>query len=110
MAKKSSIPGFFGLFWRLSLIAVILFSVTGVAGYMTAERLIRTPETESPDLLTLELRDAVTKASSLGFSVIIEKKEPTTLLKEGHILSQRPSPGVAVKVGSTVRLTISEKP
>ncbi|MCC6548253.1 PASTA domain-containing protein [Candidatus Sumerlaeota bacterium] len=109
MAKHSSI-GFFGLFWRLALIGVILFSVTGVAGYITAERLIRTPETESPDLLTMELTDAVTKASSLGFSIIIEKKEPTTLLKEGHVLSQRPSPGSAVKSGSTVRLTVAAKP
>jgi len=102
--------GFFGLLWRMTLGAVIVLGLSGAGGYYAVHHLVETPEAQAPDLLTVELLAAVDKASALGFSVIVEKRETTTLLEPGKVLAQRPAPDTWVKQGSTIRLTVAEKP
>jgi beta-lactam-binding protein with PASTA domain len=112
MAEKNAsiIYSFFGIFWRLALAAGIVFALTGAGSYFLAERLIERPEAPAPNLLTLELTEALERASQDGFSLIIEKHEPTDLLAAGRVLSQRPAPDIAVKQGATIRVTVAEKP
>jgi beta-lactam-binding protein with PASTA domain len=108
--SQPTLYGFFGLLWRMTLAAVILFGIAAVGGYVAAERLIRSPEAETPDLLTLDLKDAVSKSSAVGFPVMLEKREATDLLQEGKVLAQRPLPGTMAKTGAAIRLTIAAKP
>lgn len=102
--------GFFSMLWRLALAGVFLFGMAGAAGYFAVVHLVRTPETQAPDLLTLSIEDALRTASEEGFAVRIAKTEATTMLGPGRVLSQRPAPGDPVKNGSIVNLTISAEP
>ena len=101
--------GFWGLLWRLTLAGGIVLGASAAGGYAAAKSMIEAPETQAPDLLTLRLNEAVEIASQQGFSVILEKKEPSTLLEAGRIISQRPAPQTWVKEGAILRLTVAEK-
>jgi len=102
--------GLIGLLWRLSVCAILVFGVCGAVGYVGARELIEAPESTAPDLVTMETSAALAKASKNGLAVLLEKSEVTDLLEAGHILAQRPMPGTTVKLGSTIRVTVSEKP
>jgi beta-lactam-binding protein with PASTA domain len=102
--------GFFGLLWRMALGAVIVLGLSGAGGYYAVHRLVESPEDQAPDLLAIDLREALDKASAAGFPVIVEKREATTLLEPGRVLAQRPLPATWVKQGATIRLTVAEKP
>jgi serine/threonine-protein kinase len=111
MSNETKAPyGFLGLLWRLALAGVIVLGLSGAGGYLAVVRLMERQESTAPDLLTLEVEEALQQASDKGFSVILEKREPTNLLESGRVLAQRPAPGTNVKVGSTVRLTIATRP
>jgi len=100
---------FWGMLWRLVLAGGLVLSASAAGGYVAARHLIETPEVQAPDLLKLALPQALERASGEGFSVILEKKEPTSLLPAGQVLSQRPAPLAWVKEGATLRLTVAEK-
>ncbi|CAN5303294.1 hypothetical protein BH09SUM1_BH09SUM1_11020 [soil metagenome] len=102
--------GFFGLLWRLMLCAAIVLPLSAAGGYFAVKKLVQTPELQAPDLLTLPVAEAVDRASAQGFPVFLEKKEPTDLMAAGKILSQRPAPGAWVKEGSSIRMTVAQKP
>lgn len=112
MAAKESgqLYGFFGMLWRLALAGLLILCMAAGGGYLLAERLIQKPETETPDLLSLNLDSAVKKASKEGFSVFVAKTEATDLLKPGLVLSQRPSPGASAKAGAAIHVTVAAKP
>jgi len=108
MASRTSPPGFFGTLWRLLVVGTVMFALCAAAGYATVWHLVRTPETEAPDLLAVDVVDAVAKASELGFSVRIGASEPNDVLEPGEVLSQRPLPGDWVKQGATIVVTVAE--
>lgn len=113
MSETSDIKqpfGFFGLLWRMALGATIVLGLSGAGGYYAVHHLVESPEEQAPDLLTIDLREALEKASAAGFPVIVEKREATTLLDAGRVLAQRPAPSAWVKAGATIRLTVAEKP
>lgn len=99
--------GFFGLLWRLSLAAIVVFALAGAGGFLAVERLLPVEETLAPDLLTLPLEKALEKSSSEGFPMIIDGRERSNLVEEGAILSQRPLPGTLVKNGAAIRVTVA---
>ncbi len=109
-AKEKTQYGLFGLIWRLGVAGFLSIGLGAVACYFAVQYIVVTPEESAPDLLTMELVEAVEKASGKGFSVQIEKNESTDLVEEGRVLSQRPTPGTIVKVGSTIRLTVASAP
>lgn len=102
--------GFFGMLWRLALAGAIVLALSAAGGYYAVVRIMEKQETTAPDLLTLPVEEAFTKASGLGFPILLEKRESTDLLQEGRVLAQRPSPGASVKEGATMRLTIATRP
>lgn len=106
---RTSPPGLFGTAWRLILIGTLLWAAAGAAGYATVYQLVKTPETQAPDLLTMSLEEAVRKASAGGFATRIDATEPTEVIEPGHILTQRPLPGDWVKEGATISLTLAAK-
>lgn len=97
----------FGIFWRLVIAGGLVFALAAAGAYLAAEQLIRTPEVEAPDLHTLSLEEAVRAASAEGFSLLLEGEEGSGLLEPGRVLSQRPGPGMWVKEGSTLRVTVA---
>lgn len=99
--------GFFGLLWRLGLAGLIVFALAGAGGYIAVERMLPVEESLAPDLLTLPVEDALEKASSAGFPVMIDGRERSNLVAEGAVLSQRPTPGTMVKNGAAIRITIA---
>ena len=112
MAAKKLKPSyrFTGLFCRMLIAGGIVFVLSGAASYFIAERMIRRPEAPAPNLLTLTLDEALDTASDEGFSLLVEKREPSSLLDEGRVLSQRPSPDMAVKQGASIRVTVATRP
>lgn len=100
----------FATIWRLALGGVFVFALSGAAAYYISERLIERPEALTPNLVTLDLEQALEKASREGFPLIIDSREPTELLEEGRILTQRPSPEMWSKVGSAIRVTVASRP
>lgn len=111
MSKDNpKIYGFFGLLWRLTLVGMIVLTLGAVGGYFAVMKMVETPSASTPDLLTLSVERAVERASKGGFSVMIAKHEASDLLDPSHILGQRPSPGIEAKVGSTIHLTVAERP
>ncbi|MDX2177878.1 MAG: PASTA domain-containing protein [Candidatus Sumerlaeia bacterium] len=113
MAAKDSTPPsqtFFGLLWRMVVAGSLVFALAAGGAYFGVERMIRAPEADAPDLLTLGLDEALREASARGFPVRIEAEEPTGLLASGRVLSQRPLPGERVKAGAVVYLTVAAPP
>lgn len=108
MAARTSPPGFFGTFWRMLVVGTVMFALCGAAGYATVWKLVKTPETEAPDLLAMDVAEAVRKASELGFSMRIGSTEANGVLEPGEIVSQRPLPGDWVKEGATIIVTLAE--
>jgi beta-lactam-binding protein with PASTA domain len=102
--------GFLGLLWRFSLAAVIVLGLSATAGFLAVKYLVETPEVQAPDLITLELTEALATASRLDFALLIEKREPTELLSPGRVLSQRPGASQWTKPGAVIRITVSEAP
>ncbi len=112
MAKRdpSKTYGIFGLLWRMIFVGGFVFLLTAAGSYAAVWYLVKTPESITPDLLTLELTDAVDQASEEGFSVLIDHYEATDLLGSGRVLSQSPSPGAIVKQGARIRVTVASSP
>lgn len=106
---RTNPPGLFGTAWRLTLVGVVLWAAAGAAGYATVYHLVKTPEVQAPDLLTLSLEEAVRKASAGGFAARVDGTEPTEVVEIGHVLAQRPLPGDWVKEGATMSLTLASK-
>lgn len=106
--SKSSPPGFFGTLWRLALVGALLFGAAAAAGYGTVHYLVRTPETQAPDLLTLPVDRAVREASSQGFAVRVAGHEQSGILSRGEVLSQRPLPDQWIKEGATIHVILAE--
>ena len=106
MARNSP-PGFFGTAWRLTLIGTVLWGAAGAAGYAAVYHLVKTPEIQAPDLLTMSLEDAVRKASAGNFAARVSGTEPTDVVEPGHVLAQRPLAGDWVKEGATISLTLA---
>ncbi len=104
----SSPPGFFGTLFRLSIVGSFLFVAAGVAGYATIYMLVKTPETQAPELLTLTLEDAVRAASAEGFALRVAGSEPSTAVEKGRVVSQRPLGKEWVKSGGTIVVVVSE--
>lgn len=101
-------PGFFGTLFRLTIVGGFLFVAAGAAGYATIYTLVKTPETEAPEVLTLSMEDALRRASAAGFALRVAGTEPSTAVEKGHVVSQRPLPGEWVKEGGTIVVVISE--
>lgn len=108
--RASIIYTLWGMVWRLTLAGAVVFSLTAVASYALARRILTREDVQAPNLVTLSAAEALEKASSQGFSVVLEKREPSELLPEGHVLAQRPMPDMWVKEGATLRLTVAAKP
>ncbi len=85
-----------------------MFALCAAGGYAAVYRMVRTSEMEAPDLLTLDLAEAVTEASAEGFAVRVSNREPSDVLAKGGVLSQRPLPGDWVKEGSTILLVVAD--
>jgi beta-lactam-binding protein with PASTA domain len=98
------------MLWRMTFAGAFVFALAASGGYAAVWYLVKTPEAEAPDLLTLELVEAVELASKEGFSVMVEEHEATDLLGEGRVLSQRPAPGTVVKEGTRLRVIIAARP
>ncbi len=107
-STRNSPPGFFGTLWRMLLVGTAMFAICAVGGYAAVYRMVRSPETEAPDLLALDVAEAVTKASSEGFAIRVAEREASDVLDRGEVLSQRPLPGDWVKQGTTIVLTVAE--
>lgn len=101
-------PGLFGTLWRVTLTGVFCFLLAGAAGYAAVWYLVKTPETQAPDLLALKLEEALATASQDGFSVRVAEREPSDLFDPGIIVAQRPMPGTWIKEGATIQLTVAE--
>lgn len=99
--------GFFGLLWRFSLVAMVVCSLAAAGGYYAVERMMSVEEALAPDLLTMQLAEAVDKASEAGFPVMIEGRERSNLVEAGAVLTQRPLPGTWVKSGAIIRVTLA---
>lgn len=99
--------GFWGLIWRMTLAGMLVLGASSAGGYFAVKHLVETPEVEVPDLLTLELADAMERASDEGFSLQLQEREATGLLAPGTVLAQHPSPGAPVKSGATIRVTLA---
>ncbi len=110
MARKRKNYTLFGLLWRLTISGAVVFALAAGGAYLAAEQLIRTPEREAPDLHALTLEEAFRTASEEGFPLRLDGEEPTSVLEPGRVLSQRPAPGMWVKEGSTLRVTIASRP
>ncbi len=95
------------MFYRQLISGIIIFFIMAGISFGGVWYLVKTPETNVPDLLTLSLEEAVRKASNQGFNIRLENEESTDLLPPGHIISQRPEPGFPVKEGSTIRITLA---
>ncbi|MDK2971963.1 MAG: hypothetical protein PWP23_1718 [Candidatus Sumerlaeota bacterium] len=101
-------PGLWGTLWRLTLVGAVLFAAAAAAGYATVAHLVKTPETQAPDLLAMELVDAIREASAEGFSARVAGSEPSSVLQPGQVAAQRPLPGTWVKEGATIQLILAE--
>lgn len=102
--------GFFGLLWRLTFAGTLVLALSAAGGFAAVYYMVKTPEAQAPDLLTLDVEAALARAATEGFSVFLERKEPTELLEPGRILSQRPTPAAWVKTGATIHVTVAAKP
>jgi len=105
-AARGGLPGFFGTLWRMTLVGVILFCAAAVAGYATVHKLVKTPEVQAPDLLTMSAGEALAAASEEGFSARIGDTEASEILQAGQVIAQRPEPGAWLKPGATILLTV----
>jgi beta-lactam-binding protein with PASTA domain len=80
----------------------------GAAGYATIYTLVKTPETQAPEVLTLSMEDALRRASAAGFALRVAGTEPSTAVEKGRVVSQRPMPGEWVKEGGTIVVVVSD--
>ena len=112
MATKqaSIIYSLWGMLWRLTLAGTVVFALTGAASYFVGRRILARQDVQAPNLITMSTDEALAKASAQGFSVLLDKREPSELLPEGHVLAQRPMPDQWVKEGACLRLTVAAKP
>lgn len=104
---RTNPPGLFGTAWRLTLVGTLLWGAAAAGGYAAVYHLVKTPEVQAPDLLTLTAEEALRKASAEGFAARIDGSEPTEVIPAGHVLAQRPLPGDWVKEGATIALTLA---
>ena len=106
--KSSAPPGLFGTIWRLTLAGGLFFALAAGAGYATVYSLVKTPETEAPDLLAISATEALERASAQGFAARIDGAEPSSTVEDGFVVAQRPAPGSWVKEGAVIGLTVAE--
>lgn len=109
-SRRSKQYGFFGLLWRLVAAGALVLGLSAIGGYYAVYYLVRAPEMDTPDLLTLPLEGAIERASDEGFAVRIVEHEQSTALAPSHVLAQRPSPRMKIKRGGTILLTLSAAP
>jgi len=60
-----------------------------------------------PALTNRSLAEAEIKAESYGFIVTVGEYQPSSSVEHGKIISQTPSAGSALKLGSTITVTVS---
>lgn len=84
-------------------------AAAGISTYLTVHMLIRSENTVVvPDLTGKEVVLALELLSDLGLNTKVKASAYSTSVPRHHIISQDPEPGVEIKTGRDVRITISK--
>ena len=94
---------------KIVLIIAIFMAAAGISTYLTVHMLIRSKNTVVvPDLTGKEVVLALELLSDLGLNTKVKTSAYSNSVPRHHIISQDPEPGVEIKTGRDVRLTISK--
>ncbi|MGH9225472.1 MAG: PASTA domain-containing protein [Acidimicrobiales bacterium] len=86
----------------LAVVVALVCSAVGAAAFVQAQ----TPTHELPDVREQPSADAKRNLDALGFTVVLDTQYFDDK-GEGSVVNQRPAPGVRLKEGKTVTLTVS---
>lgn len=94
--------------FRMLLTVLISFLILSTVSYFVIRQFIVVSEKPVPNVVGLSPEQAVRQLTSEKFSMVFDKYEYSTVLKEGRIISQYPFGGEKAKIGSPVRIVLSK--
>jgi len=103
LTSRSGSPFFRGMLFSLGMLTTAI-----LAGILTFRVVMPSDEVEVPNLLAQESITAWESLQRVGLVPHLENRKYHPNLPSGCVISQSPLPGVTVRKGRTVRITISE--
>ncbi|MGI6102192.1 MAG: Stk1 family PASTA domain-containing Ser/Thr kinase, partial [Bacillota bacterium] len=98
-----------GGFQRVAIFGLIMLIFLAV-GFMAAYALrsfLVVPEVSTPHLIGRHREDAERLAAAYGLKIEVINREYSDRIEVDHVLAQSPSPGMVLKRGNSIKLTLS---
>lgn len=93
---------------KYGVYTLAFFLAVGLAGYVTTFLVVKArPETPAPDLGGLTLAEALSLASQAGMNLRVAGETFSEHTPKGQVLTQDPAPGLSVRRGRLIRVTLS---
>jgi beta-lactam-binding protein with PASTA domain len=93
---------------QFSLYTLLLFVMMVALSYAMAMRFFGGETWTAPDLTGQSIIEAMETLQPARVSLLMESHQPHVQVPEGHIVSQYPLPGTAIKNGTPIRVVVSD--
>jgi len=91
-------------------IIVALVGVGILSAFAVVALLLRQEEVRVPDLIGQDIVTVIDVVTQQGLQLKVDRREPHQTLPRDSIISQSPAPGVGIKKGRQVHVTVSQGP
>ncbi|OLO40845.1 serine/threonine protein kinase [Alkalihalophilus pseudofirmus] len=94
--------------WLTTLLVIFFLIIgSGIAAFAIFPTLLKVDEVEVIDVIGNEIQEAEDLLDDLGL-IVVQERIPDDEVQADHVIRQDPAGGSVVKVGSTVKLFVSE--
>ena len=97
-------------FFKALGIVVALVGVGIVSAFAVVALLLRQEEVRVPDLTGQDIVTVIEMVTQQGLQLKVDRREPHSTLPRDTVIAQLPAPGVGIKKGRQVHVTVSQGP